>query len=344
MRMYLSGFGASRRPVNPCCASPRPVAWAKEVRHAIPLNPTEDAYIPICRSPPETTAGFTLVELLVVVSIIALLLGILLPATQSAREAARKTRCANNLRQTGQAVAAHHAQRGHFPPGSNTPDRGIGLSWTVHVLPYLELTAIYDDIEPTAGPSGKSWRFAKQPIELFRCPSSRSERRNICDYAGVMGAGQSQFVVEDQATFGSVYNDGVFFPDSQTTTAHIKDGLSNTIAIGERNYIPRQNNSWMNGSLWSGSPTTMIGVMSAKNVVWPINSYGRQSGYFVGDPAAEPSQRKILMNDLMFGSGHPGGAQFLHADGGVRFLTDNMSFALLQQLASIDGGEIAAAD
>ena len=285
--------------------------------------------------------GFTLVELLVVIAIIAMLVGILLPAIQSARSAARRTECSNNLKQIGIALNAHHAQFNQFPPGSNVPAQGIGLSWRVHILPFLELQSIYDEIDPSAGPTGdsdNSWKYANREISLFTCPAHSTTTSWRSNYAGVMGAGKTRITTEDKQVCGDVFTDGMFFPNSEISTAHIKDGLSNTFAIAERSYEARF--SWMNGSQQSGSSSKRSCVYSSKNVVWPLNSDGAQAGYYVGDKTVEESLRTVLMNDLMFGSEHPGGAFFLYGDGSVHFLDDAIDFTIYQAMATIAGREV----
>ena len=287
--------------------------------------------------------GFTLVELLVVVTIIAMLIGILLPAVQSARESARRTECANNLRQIGIALHSHHTASNQFPPGSNIPNRDIGLSWQVHILPFLELGALYDRIDPGAGPNGaaieNSRTIARQEIPVFTCPSHSTRFRNRSNYTGVMGARLTRTASDDVDTCGSVFTDGMFYPNSATTTAHIQDGLSNTMAIAERSYWTRQ--SWINGCSVRQGAAHAVCAISTKNVVWPLNSQGTQADFFVGDTTVDQNRRKVRLNDLMFGSEHPGGAYFLIADGSVQFLEDTIDFTIYQGLATIDGGEMA---
>jgi len=131
-------------------------------------------------------AAMTLVELLVVIAIIALLMALLLPAVQGVREAARRTQCANNLRQCGIALQAHHQQHGRFPPGGaadqppfGTRYAGWGSSWLVYILPFIEQDAIYSQMEFTgaSGWPGNSGNPAFQVlsgklINTYRCPST----------------------------------------------------------------------------------------------------------------------------------------------------------------------------
>lgn len=282
--------------------------------------------------------GFTLVELLVVIAIIAMLVAILLPAVQSARESGRKTQCANNLRQIGIALKSYHSQYSKYPAGSQIPPRDVGLSWRVEILPYLELNSVYDEINPAAGPNGESLAPAKLGIPGFVCPSQGETPRNRCDYSGVMGTGTTKFVTEDNRACGWYATDGFLFPDSAVSDAHVKDGQSQTFAIGERVYFNRK--SWVDGSDWVGSPARKSCVYSAKNAIWPINSQGT-SGYFVGDQSVPPEQRKVLLNDLMFSSAHPQGTHFLLVDGSVHFVAENIDFTIYQAYATVAGGELS---
>lgn len=285
--------------------------------------------------------GFTLVELLVVITIIAMLIAILLPAIQSARGAARRSVCANNLRQIGVALAGFHATNSRYPAGSEVAPQGISIGWRVHLLPYLEQNAMYAALDPSAGPNGApaGWKYAQnKEIAVFTCPANAGARANRANYSGVMGAGTSRTATEDQTKCGSFYTDGLMYPNSAITEAHVKDGGSNTMAIAERAYFTQK--SWLYGSAWTGSPTKKTCVYAAKNVSWPLNSQGARVGFSVGDPAVEKPLRRVLLNDLMFGSDHAAGAYFQFADGSVHFINDTIDFTVYQALATIAGGEV----
>lgn len=285
--------------------------------------------------------AFTLVELMVIVAVIALLLGLLLPAVQSARDAARRTVCSNQLRQIGIAFNTFHTSNGQFPAGSDVAPRDIGLSWRVHLLPFLDQTSIYEVIDPSVGPNGTKagWAYANSELPIFHCPSQSNATSNRADYSGVMGAGTTWAVTQDKTRCGSYATDGLLYPDSAVSGAHIKDGHSKTMATGERSYFVR--NSWLYGSAWSEAPAKRTCVYSCKNVVWPLNSQGGDVGYFVADPEAEKPFRTIVMNDLMFGSEHRGGAFFQFVDGSVHFIDDSIDFTIYQELATIAGGEVS---
>ena len=137
--------------------------------------------------------AFTLVELLVVIAIIGILVALLLPAVQSAREAARRIQCANNLRQLGIALHTHHSAHGAFPTGAQIPDinqpqdapanHGAMLSWHARILPQLEEQALYDQIDWEAG-YDENKPISLQPVTLFLVPELRP----------VFAAGCLQFV------------------------------------------------------------------------------------------------------------------------------------------------------
>ena len=135
--------------------------------------------------------------------------------------------------------------------------------------------------------------------------------------------------------------DGALYPNSRTRLAQITDGTSHTVAIGERLYFSGGvNGDWMIGATRVGHPPTRICSASSKNIRFPINADPQQIGYFVGDRQAPPDgELSVLLNDLYFGSDHPGGAQFGFVDGSVRFLVESIDFVAYQNISTIQGGE-----
>jgi prepilin-type N-terminal cleavage/methylation domain-containing protein/prepilin-type processing-associated H-X9-DG protein len=278
-------------------------------------------------------AGFSLVELLVVITIVGILLGMLLPAVQAAREASRRTSCSNNLKQLGVALHSYHAQHGRFPAGSplHRFSGRTSISWRVLILPFMEESNTYQQIEPRPDGGATNWAARTRSIAAFQCPSAaRIPENNLVyqpsHYCGVMGAGRNdRRVVLEHDGCGDIHTDGVFYPGSRTRIAQIEDGTSHTLAIGERTYFL---SDWMFGAEWEGGiPPKKICTGSSNNVRYPIN--------------ADLSQfEKILANDLFFGSNHPDGAQFCFADGSVNMLADSTNFTVFEDMATIAGGEI----
>jgi hypothetical protein len=159
------------------------------------------------------------------------------------------------------------------------------------------------------------------------------------NYTGSAGAGRDlDYVIdlEDQAC-GDVYTDGVLYPLSKTDDDSITDGLTRTLAIGERTFFTH---IWAHGDFWRGSADQQLCLKASKNVRWPINSTEATAGYYVGDPDVPPGVVPTLrMNDLYFGSRHLGGAWFAFAGGNVNFISDDIAFSVYQDLASRNGGE-----
>ena len=293
-------------------------------------------------------SGFTLVELLVVIAIIALLVGLLLPAVGSSREAARRTECKNNLKQIGLGVLSYHAANNQFPPGGSMGKRnGIpGLSWNVFILPHLEQQNVYELVNPTSTTTApRSVRLMDMPV--FFCPSTGREPGPDSpfpsNYVGVAGAGRNnQFVDLEDSFCGDYFNDGLLYPESQTTTAHVKDGQSNTLMIGEQEFLGNVE-AWTDGAYWLQSPKRQVCTTSTKNMRWPLNCSFDECGYPRRNPSGvtpPANATRLLDNDIRFASGHPGGVQFVFADGHVEMKLNEMDLDCLKHLATIRGGEV----
>ena len=286
--------------------------------------------------------GLTLIELLVCIAVIGILVGLLFPAVQAARSAAQRTECGNRVRQIALATLAFEASNRQFPSGINSPDhpQRPSLSWLGQILPYIEQgnLANQSSIEFQSGlnPVGQHATFQTY-VNSFMCPSdpragagAQYTHQNrlvaLTSYVGVCG---TNFKTQD----------GIFFQNSQTRSADIRDGLSSTIMIGER---PPSSDNWYGwwyagaGQACSGSPDMLLGANEINDGAKYAESCPPGSYEFGPGSVAEQC-------DLFhFWSLHPGGAHFAYADGSVHFLAWSVDRAIIPALATIDGGEVAA--
>lgn len=264
--------------------------------------------------------GFTLIELLVVLAILAVLVALTAAGIQRVRAAAARTTCLNNLRQMGLALHMYHDQGRSLPPGCSYrqgKDPHPHMSWLTRLLPYLEQEALWKQALEAYRADPFFETPPHQPIlgrvmPLFTCPADPTSqevgdigtfRAAFTSYLGVSGV--------DYSTF-----DGVLYLDSAVRFADIKDGLSNTIAVGERPHSPDKIYGWWYagwGQRKDGSVDHLLGVRE-RNVLLGYNDCPR------GPYDYAPGQLTNKCDLFHFWSLHSGGANFLFADGTVRFL------------------------
>ena len=309
--------------------------------------------------------GFTLIELLVVIAIIGLLVALLLPAVQSARETARRTECTNNLKQIAMGLHGYHGALAALPWGNAYGTSGhpkVALSWAALVLPYVERLAHYDLFDfALDGSDPANAAAVTTPIKIYACPSDPASStpilpsRCICCsfgnanqslglwYTGSLGPAKCDACPfcpdpvsspdnfccqgENCGVFGS--GPGMFHRTTVCVKFHdVLDGLSNTILLGET--LPSQN-------IHNAAFTRNMSV-SITNV--PINTMATAAELpreGMSDPTLHMTNPHYKVNG--FKSRHAGGAQFAYADGSVHFLREKIDFVLYNAIGSRAGAE-----
>jgi len=301
--------------------------------------------------------GFTLVELLVVIAIIGILIALLLPAVQSAREAARRMQCQNNLKQLGLAVLNYESTYKCFPAGTiidykNVANCGAdcrGTSFYVTVLPYFEQAAVeqYYDYNQWNGWLGQIAQnvtvLNSTRLSMYICPSQNQWDEHIPrrDYFGVVGGK----TLKIHGWRGDIFEDGVMYMNSFTRLRDLRDGSSSTLLAGESIHPAK----WGLGPGYGdgcvgGAAPWWFGGATLKN-----NPNGFSCGRILRS-TKHPINSSILCmkddqdNDAPFGSRHPSGAQFVFCDGHVTFLSDTIDWKLYQALSTREGGETIPGD
>ncbi len=263
--------------------------------------------------------GFTLIELLVVIAIIAILVAMLLPAVQQAREAARRTQCKNNLMQL--SVAMHNYQMAHdcFPPGSVNPTGpikstadGYHMSWVVSLLPFMEQNNVYKALDQNRSvydPSNDSVRSIR--ISWLHCPTDWAPQtvNETTNYVGIYNDAEKPIDVD---------GNGILYLNSSTRYEQITDGSSHTILLSEK-LRAADELGW-----GSGTRDTLRNVSG-------INKSATQPGKLLPNP--DP----MVAGGLS--SAHVGGVQATFADGSTRYLSTSMNQAVLNLLANRQDGE-----
>jgi prepilin-type N-terminal cleavage/methylation domain-containing protein/prepilin-type processing-associated H-X9-DG protein len=296
-------------------------------------------------------SAFTLIELLVVIAIIGILIALLLPAVQAAREAARRLQCSNHLKQIGLALHNYHDTFDCFPAGScidipPTPTSVRGTGMFVVVLPYLEQNPLEELYAPYYKTPGAWVDFfygepdaLEQSVATYLCPSQADWPgiENRKDYFGCTGGMQSS----GYHARGHSFVDGVFFSNSFVRIEHITDGSSKTFGLGESIHPHPYGLGDGYGDMNVGGPTAWWHGGNSDTTDLPA---GNDNGRVVLSTLHPINSNHMPMTpafecDVPFGSHHSGGAQFAFCDGHVSFVSDSIDDATYKALSTRDGGE-----
>lgn len=303
------------------------------------------------------SSGFTLVELLTVIAIIGTLVGLLLPAVQSVREAARRTSCQNNLRQIGLAIHIYESAFRELPPGrigcddggealgvsgcrpGLSPEEKNGASGFVSILPQLELGNLSDQIDVDNGGlwnrdvddlgwySSPDKKFGvREEISVYWCPSETAQRRSTA-YSGVTAATGSYAFCS--GTLGpssnemqnKYENNGAFVYRNARRLKDVSDGNSSTFAVGE----VVQPDTWESSNIWSYSISNADCLRTTEN---PLNT--------------QPGLGAVsMLRNGAFASNHPQIGLFVYLDGHVTSVSSQIDEEVYRGASTIAGGEVA---
>jgi prepilin-type N-terminal cleavage/methylation domain-containing protein/prepilin-type processing-associated H-X9-DG protein len=310
--------------------------------------------------------GFTLIELLVVIAIIAVLVALLLPSVQAARESARRVRCINNLKQIGLAMSSYHEAVGTLPPGR----KGWGWgTWQMFILPYLEQPALYnaynqmgdslndvtlDSLLLYMGPVNHTVTTTR--LSILTCPSDlpNAPLEEVTSHNYACNYGNTDLYQEadqDGVWFGGApFSDIGADPTGRTPgrptvrLAEIRDGVSNTLFAAE---VIQGQGADLRGFTWYG-PSSGFTSYLRPNSPWPdILTFAEQCVYpfatnppctYENAPGAGPSVF------LAARSRHPGGVSVLMGDGSVRFIKNSINLVPWRALTTTQGGEVISGD
>ncbi len=293
--------------------------------------------------------GFTLVELLVVIAIIGVLVALLLPAVQAAREAARRMQCVNNLCQLSLAVQNYELTFRTYPPGTvndtgpiqNVPE-GYHHNWLTQLLPYIEEQVVYNHVDFAVGVYDDRNLPARQvPIAVLTCPSdvARDDSLGWTSYAGCHHDVEAPINTD---------NCGVFFLNSSVRALDVSDGLSHTLFISEKlldprdERDPRDEEGQPDLGYMSGTRSTLRNTGTPINAALKRESLAMYPGQIPLDEEdaqdAAPVDPKLFVGG--FSSRHAGGVNAAFGDSSVRFLSQSIDLPVLQQLANRADGKL----
>jgi prepilin-type processing-associated H-X9-DG protein len=304
----------------------------------------------------------------VVIAIIGILIALLLPAVQAAREAARRSQCSNNLKQIGVALLNYEAAVRTFPPGGLwSPSGSYGFSWLVRILPYAEEYNIYQKLDWSGASYGGALGWLGQnatnaqllgfvQFPMLYCPSSTTPTLVLNTggwtvntsgtmYAGISGA-TNDVTARDKSVAGGAPGrlsfGGVLISLASVRVADIRDGTANTFMVGEQSdwcYDASGNQTYCRSDCTHGfqmGPGN-DGWDRIFNITTVVNGINEKSANAFGVPGNCGPNCAIQ-------SVHPGGAQILAADGSVHFVAETLDIQTLYNLTNRSDGNIIGVD